>query len=81
MSEAMMRKAESLRGKERDLIKEETELTEPGGLAFICSFSIQIIFIVAFFLFFMFAIILNIAFWWMAFIRICFPIPKSLAPK
>lgn len=82
MSEAMQRKVEGLRGKERDLLDDDsTTLNEPFGIAFICSFSIQIIFIISFFLLLMFAFILNIVFWWMVFFRICFPIPRSLAPK
>jgi hypothetical protein len=82
MSEAMQRKVEALRGKERGLIADDsTTLDEGLGVDFICSFSIQIIFIVAFFLLLMFVFILNIVFWWIFFFRICFPIPKSLAPK
>jgi hypothetical protein len=73
---------EALRGKERDLIADDsTTLDEGLGIDFICSFSIQIIFIVAFYLLMMFVFILNIVFWWIFFFRICFPIPKSLAPK
>jgi hypothetical protein len=81
LSESMQKKMNSIVGKEKSIIKEDTDLSEGLGIAFICSFSIQIIFIVAFMLLLMFVIILNIAFWWMAFFKICFPIPKSLAPK
>jgi hypothetical protein len=78
----MQRKMESLTGKERDLLKDEnTSLDEGPGIAWICSFSIQIIFIVAFMLMIMFVFILNIVFWWIFFFRICLPIPKSLLPK
>ena len=45
------------------------------GLGWICSFSLQIIFLVAFIVMFIFLILLNIVFWWMAFLKICFPIP------
>jgi hypothetical protein len=44
-------------------------------LGHICSFSISIIFICAFVLLLVIAIALNIVFWWMAFFKICFPIP------
>jgi hypothetical protein len=83
MSNAMRRKMDSIAGKEKDLLQEdEPDLSEDGfDLAFICSFSIQIIFIVAFFLLLIFVFILNFVFWWMAFFKICLPIPKSLAPK
>lgn len=49
-----------------------------GGLdiGWICSFSLQILFIISFILMFVFLIVLNIVFWWIAFFRICFPIPK-----
>jgi hypothetical protein len=82
LSESMQKKMNSITGKEKLIIKEDDpQLSEGSGIAFICSFSIQIIFIVAFMLLLMFVVILNIAFWWMAFFKICFPIPKSLAPK
>ena len=45
------------------------------GLGMICSFSLQIIFLVAFIVMFIFLIMLNIVFWWLAFLKICFPIP------
>jgi hypothetical protein len=81
LSEALQKKMNALTGKEKALLKDEATLSDGFGIAFICSFSIQIIFIVAFFLLLIFVIVLNIAFWWMAFFKICLPIPKSLAPK
>jgi len=83
MSNAMRRKMDSIAGKEKDLItKADPGLSEDGlDIAFICSFSIQIMFMVAFFLLLMFVIILNLVFWWAAFFKICLPIPRSLAPK
>jgi hypothetical protein len=44
-------------------------------LGMICSFSIQIIMLVAFIVMFIFLIALNFIFWWLAFLKICFPIP------
>ena len=41
----------------------------------ICSFSIQIMWVLSFIVMFLFAISFNIMFWWLAFIKICFPIP------
>ncbi len=46
-------------------------------LGMICTFSIQIITLIAFVVMFIFAIALNIVFWWLAFIKICLPIPKK----
>lgn len=48
-----------------------------GGVAlgWICSFSLQIIFLVAFIVMFIFLLLLNFVFWWMAFLKICFPVP------
>ena len=48
-----------------------------GGweLGMICSFSLQIIFLVAFIVMFIFLIAFNFIFWWLPFLKICFPIP------
>jgi hypothetical protein len=83
MSNAMRKKVASITGKEKALIKEDNpNISEPAddGLAHICSFSIHIIFIVAFFLLITFVVILNFVFWWIAFFKICLPIPKRLLP-
>jgi hypothetical protein len=49
---------------------------DPGvELGMICSFSIQIMWVLSFMVMFLFVIAFNIIFWWMAFIKICFPIP------
>jgi hypothetical protein len=71
----------SITGQEKALLKDEADISEGLGIAFICSFSIQIIFMIAFMLLLIFLIVLNIVFWWIAFFKICFPIPKSMAPK
>jgi hypothetical protein len=58
------------------LLKEEP--LGPGGdwgIGMICSFSFQIFMVLGFIIAFIFLILLNIAFWWLAFIKICFPIP------
>jgi hypothetical protein len=84
MSDAMRRKVARITGQEKVFIREDNpplNADEPAdGLAHICSFSIQIIFIVAFFLLIMFVVILNFVFWWIAFFKICLPIPKRLLP-
>ncbi len=83
ISEAMNKKIAAFTGKEKGLLKDPPDGLNPepeDGWAFICSFSIQIIFIVAFFLLLMFVVILNFVFWWLPFFRICLPIPKKLSP-
>ena len=51
--------------------------TDGGGLqlGMICSFSIPIISICALIVLMIFINLLNIVFWWMPFLKICFPIP------
>ncbi len=82
MSDAMRSKMESLTGAEQKVLDGDSPNPEQSfDLAFICSFSIQIIFIVAFMLLLIFVFVLNIIFSWIIFFRICLPIPKSWAPK
>ena len=56
---------------------------DPGvELGWICSFSIQIMWVLSFLVMFLFVIAFNFIFWWIAFIKICFPIPvPSSKPK
>jgi hypothetical protein len=59
--------------------------TAPSGgaglsLTWICSFSIPLITICAFFVLNIFISLLNIVFFWMAFIKICIPFPIPSAP-
>jgi hypothetical protein len=54
-----------------------------GGIDWICGFNIPIITICAFIVLFIFLVLFNIIFWWLPFIKICFPLPraaKELAP-
>ena len=44
-------------------------------LGVVCSFSIQIITMVAFIVMFIFLIALNFIFWWLPLLKICFPLP------
>jgi hypothetical protein len=83
MSDAMRKKVSMVTGHEKDLLEDPPSVgpEDGGAFAFVCSFSIQIIFIVAFFLLLMFVIILNFVFWWIAFFKICFPIPKRFLPE
>jgi len=47
------------------------------SIQMVCTFSIQIIFMVAFIVMFIFLILLNFVFWWLPFLRICLPIPTK----
>jgi hypothetical protein len=69
----------SLMGRVNEDMIEGGELSEGGAqwsLGMICTFSLQIIFLVAFIVMFIFLILLNIVFWWLPFLKICFPIPR-----
>ena len=82
MSEAMQKKMSGITGIEPDVLKGTASPTDgSGAFAFICSFSIQIIFIIAFMLLLIFVVVFNIIFWWMAFFKICLPVPKKLIPN
>lgn len=78
MSNSMRNKMAMVTGKEKDLLKGDGPGSEGSwNLGFLCSFSIQIIFIVAFFLLLIFVIVLNLIFWWLPFFRICLPLPRK----
>lgn len=84
LSDAMRKKMAQLTGHEQDLLEDPPTIgVEPtgDGFAFICSFSLEIIFIIAFFLLLTFVIILDLFFRWIFFFRICLPIPKSWLPE
>lgn len=81
ISSSLQEKINRITGNEKSLLTDNPTLGDGGnGLAFMCSFSIHIIFIVAFFLLLIFVIILNFVFWWIAFFRICLPIAKKFLP-
>jgi hypothetical protein len=54
---------------------------EPSEPGWVCGFNIPIITICAFILLFIMIMLLNMIFWWLPFVKICFPIPRSMAPK
>ncbi len=51
------------------------------GIGWICGFNIPILTLCAFIVLNIFLSLLNIVFWWMAFIKICIPVPASLKDK
>ena len=70
--------ANLLRGKPSDMLKNPPSPSSGGGLEimWICSFSIPIITICAFLVLGIFLSLFDLIFFWMAFIKICIPIPK-----
>lgn len=75
------------RNKPKDFLdgkgKECTPSMLQGGLDWVCGFNIPIITLCAFIVLYIFLTLFNIIFWWLPFIRICFPLPrkaKELAP-
>jgi hypothetical protein len=49
-----------------------------GGLDWICGFNIPIITLCAFIVLYIFLSLLNIIFFWLPFVRICFPLPRKM---
>ena len=56
-------------------LKGELDAGAPLDLGMICSFSLPIITLIALLLLMIIAVVLNLVFWWLPFLRICFPIP------
>jgi hypothetical protein len=52
--------------------------TSGPNFQWICGFNISIIFMIAFMLLITFVFLLNIVFWWVAFFRVCIPLPGGL---
>lgn len=61
----------------KDLLDGKGKEPSDSGLAWLCTFSIPIITICAFLLLSIIIKLLDIVFWWLPFVRICIPIPKS----
>ena len=79
MSADLRNKMAAISGKEKDILDGKEPGSEGGfTIGHICSFSIPIITLCAFIVLFIFLILLNIIFWWLPFLKICFPI---LIPK
>ncbi len=65
--------------KPKDLIDGNGKDCGDGGLDWICGFNIPIITLCAFIVLNIFLTLFNIIFFWLPFIKICFPLPKKLA--
>lgn len=65
-----------LRGKPKDLLEGNGST---GGLQldWLCGFNIPVITICAFILLNIILTILNLIFWWLAFVKICIPFPRK----
>ncbi|HZS35559.1 MAG TPA: hypothetical protein VFF06_01970 [Polyangia bacterium] len=66
------------KNKAKDLIDGKGSQGDDDGIDWICGFNIPIITICAFIILYLFLTLLDIVFWWMAFIKICIPIPRKL---
>jgi hypothetical protein len=76
MSKELNEKVEELRGKEKDTLDNDVSTSNLGiDIGWICSFSLPIITLCAFILLMIIVIVLNLVFWWIPLLKICFPIP------
>ena len=76
MSSKLRQQVEQVRNAKLKDIDEGNLSSEPSwGIGMICSLSIPIITLCAFIVLMIFLSLLNIVFWWMAFFKICLPIP------
>lgn len=71
-----LRKQMARIGPLKDVLDGKLKGEEEISLGEICSLSIPIITICAFIVLFIFLVVLNLIFWWLPFIKICFPIPR-----
>jgi len=74
--------SKELRNKMQAVNKDMLKGDPPDGegslnIGDICSFSIPIITLIAFILLMIIAILLNIVFWWLPLLKICFPLKLS----
>jgi hypothetical protein len=77
MSNALKKKLDCLEGQGQNVFTGPAQCNDTAttlDLGHICSFSIPIITICAFVLLLVIVIVLNIAFWWLPFFRICLPL-------
>lgn len=76
MSKELNEKVEGLKGKEKATLDNDASTSSVGiDIGWICSFSLPIITICAFILLMIIVIVLNLVFWWIPLLKICFPIP------
>jgi hypothetical protein len=76
MSKELNQKLDSLKGQEKNTLDNDAQPHSTSiDIGWICSFSLPIITLCAFILLMIIVIVLNLVFWWIPFLKICFPIP------
>jgi hypothetical protein len=70
-----------LKNDPKDFLDGKAQQKAGDGIAWLCGFNIPIITLVAFIVLNIFLSLLNIVFFWIAFIKICIPIPASLKAR
>jgi hypothetical protein len=61
----------------KNLVKGDGSAASDDGIDWICSFNLPTITICAFIILYIFLALLDLVFMWMAFIKICIPIPRK----
>lgn len=76
ISKELNKKLEGIAGQEKDVLDNKADVKDGGiDIGFICSFSLPIITLCAFILLMIIVVLLNLVFWWIPLLKICFPIP------
>jgi hypothetical protein len=76
ISKELNKKLDGIAGQEKDVLDNKADVKDGGlDIGFICSFSLPIITLCAFILLMIIVILLNLVFWWIPLLKICFPIP------
>jgi hypothetical protein len=76
ISKELNKKLEGMKGQEKAVLDNEASVSDSGpDIGFICSFSLPIITLCAFILLMIIVVLLNLVFWWIPLLKICFPIP------
>ncbi|HVG34276.1 MAG TPA: hypothetical protein VM911_14495 [Pyrinomonadaceae bacterium] len=75
ISKELNKKLEGIKGQEEKVLDNAASNTDGSSASgFICSFSLPIITLCAFILLMIIVILLNIVFWWIPLLKICFPL-------
>jgi hypothetical protein len=79
ISKELNKKLDGLKGKEKDVLDNNASVSDGGiDIGFICSFSLPIITLCAFILLMIIVILLNLVFFWIPLLKICFPLGLSV---
>jgi hypothetical protein len=78
ISKELNKKIEGIAGNEKGILDNDASISDGGiDIGFICSFSLPIITLCAFILLMIIVVLLNLVFWWIPLLKICFPIPLA----